>query len=66
MLGLRQKKGMRIQSVIDYCGSGDKHVVQKKIASLQERDLITCAGDILSLTTRGMALEHEVILYLTS
>lgn len=64
MLGLRQKKGVHLHSMIYYGDNVKEAILHSKIELLKKDSLIEIEDGYLKLTRKGMALENEVILAL--
>lgn len=65
MLGLRQIKGLNIESSITVLPAKRQEKIRKKIGELEQRKFVMRKGDMLALTPSGLALENEVILALS-
>lgn len=65
MLGLRQKKGLFLDTMMTYLAKeADKQKFLNAVKALNDERLIDVHNGILSLTTKGMILENEVLLKL--
>ncbi len=65
MLGLRQIKGLNIESSIKVLPAKRQEKIRKKIGELEQLKFVKRKGDMLALTPSGLALENEVILALS-
>ena len=64
MLGLRQKKGIDLQRMIYFLSREEQRKIKGKVEYLKDQNLVQEKNGRISLTTRGMILENEVILRL--
>lgn len=64
MLGLRQKKGIDLQHMLYSLKSNEKEKFIKGLKILKNEGLIQEAGGNITLTSKGMLLENEIILKL--
>jgi oxygen-independent coproporphyrinogen-3 oxidase len=66
MLELRQKKGVDLQRMVYFLNDCQKPEFQDKITDLVKAGFIEERQGTIRLTLKGMALENEVILWLSS
>jgi oxygen-independent coproporphyrinogen III oxidase len=64
MLGLRLKKGMGLQRMIYLLSSEQNERLQDIVSDLKSQSLLEEKNGRVFLTTRGMALENEIVLKL--
>lgn len=66
MLSLRQKKGIDLHNVVYLLSTDKKNLLMENLAFLIDAKLIEQYNTTITLTSRGMALENEVVLRLVS
>ena len=64
MLNLRQKQGLDLHRMLYFYDDKEKDQFYSNLKLLKELDLIEEQSSIITLTSRGMALENEVLLKL--
>ena len=64
MLGLRQKKGLAIQDMVDLLSNEEQKKFFSNVETLKSQNFLCEYNNTLSLTTKGMILENEVLLKL--
>jgi oxygen-independent coproporphyrinogen III oxidase len=64
MLGLRQKKGIDLQRMLYSLKNREKEKFIKSLKILKDEGLLQEAGGNITLTSKGMLLENEIILRL--
>ncbi len=64
MLGLRQRHGIDLHSMLYLLSEEQKSDFFSKLSKLEKTDLIIRNGNIITLTSRGMTLENEIIVNL--
>ncbi len=66
MLGLRQKKGLDLHCVVYFLNSNQKEALEKNIHQLKSQGLIEQENTTIRLSSKGWAIENEVIVRLLS